>query len=72
MKKRFMQLKTSYVDLMSILRQFKMRVFKFFGIDKLIKIKQIKYLIRLFKMTIKIVILFKLSLFIIKSFSLSQ
>ena len=62
MKKRFMQLKNSYVDLMSILRQFKMRVFKFFGIDKLIKIKQIKYLIRLFKMTIKIVILFKLSL----------
>ena len=66
MKKRFVQLKTTFIDLINIVRRFKMRLLKFFGLDKILNFKLVKYIIRLLKIAIKIVVLFKISMLLIK------
>jgi len=71
MKKRFIQLRTTYQDLMNLLKRFRNRVFKFFLIDKLLKLRLVIYLFKWFKIGLKLFILFKLTLFIIKAFDYS-
>lgn len=68
MKKRFIQLKISLMDLIEIIKRFKKRLLKFLGLDKLLKLKIVSFIIKYLKIGIKIGILFKLSLIIISFF----